>query len=262
MISYLRLFEGTHERTYRRVVWIAVVAIFLGHLGCTLSLVFACNPVSKSWNPLLDGTCLPNGPSFTGYAIVTIISDVAVSIIPLPVLVKLNIPLSKKIGLGVIFLLGLFTTICSIMRYLQIDRIQFGDGNSTMLVLWGTVEFNVGVSSLSSRLASLLLPRKTNWRLPQNMVSSLPFLAPVFLRKAKAYRSKRSVSDGTAPRLGRSGDHYKLSSINRDRSAFVSATGETGSEENILKDHVIIKSVTVHIDEEQASEPSRGPQGF
>lgn len=68
------------------------------------------------------------------------------ALIPIPVLLKLNVSRSKKLGLIGIFLLGLFTTICSIQRYLQIDRIQFGDGNSTMLVLWGVIEFNVGVS--------------------------------------------------------------------------------------------------------------------
>lgn len=93
-----------------------------------------------------EGKCLPPGPSFTGYAMVTIVSDVAVALIPVPVLLGLNIPLEKKLGLIMIFALGLFTTICSIMRYLQINRIQNGDGNSTMLVLWGTIEFNVGVS--------------------------------------------------------------------------------------------------------------------
>jgi hypothetical protein len=78
---------------------------------------------------------------------VTIVSDVAVAVIPLPVLLKLNIQVEKKFGLIGIFALGLFTTMCSIMRYLQINRIQNGDGNSTMLVLWGTIEFNVGVSN-------------------------------------------------------------------------------------------------------------------
>jgi hypothetical protein len=148
LISYLRLLQGTDKRTYRLIVWISIGLIFLAHLGCTLSLVFACNPVNKSWDPTITwGSCLPNGPSFTGYAVVTIVSDIVVAIIPIPLLLKLNVSTKKKVGLIGIFLLGLFTTVCSIMRYLQIDRIQNGDGNSTMLVLWGTIEFNVGVSN-------------------------------------------------------------------------------------------------------------------
>ena len=54
----------------------------------------------------------------------------------------------RKAVLCGLFLLGLFTTFCSIQRLLQIKVIAYGDGNSTMLVLWGTIEFNVGVRQL------------------------------------------------------------------------------------------------------------------
>lgn len=148
LISYLRLFKGTNHTWYRRIVWITIFLVFAGHLGCSLTLIFACRPVHKSWNPLTPGKCLAPGPSFTAYAIVTIVSDVVVAIIPIPVLLQLKVNIGKKVGLIVIFLLGLFTTLCSVFRYLQIDRIQNGDGNSTMLIVWGVIEFNVGVSSM------------------------------------------------------------------------------------------------------------------
>jgi hypothetical protein len=52
----------------------------------------------------------------------------------------------KKFGIIGVFALGLFTTVCSIMRMTQIPVIATGSGNSTMLVLWGNIEMNVGVS--------------------------------------------------------------------------------------------------------------------
>lgn len=246
LISYLRLFKGTNHLWYRRVVWLAMFFVVAGHLGCSLALIFACRPVHKSWEPSVIGTCFAPGPSFTGYAIVTIISDVIVAVIPIPVLLQLKVNTGKKIGLIVIFLLGLFTTLCSVFRYLQIDRIQNGDGNSTMLVLWGVIEFNVG-----------------------NMVSSMPFLAPIFIRKARAYTSKYSAGSGNGYENNNSGPRkhgiksnevYKLSSVSSGlgrKGTFVSAKGHgtqsTGSEENILKespDGSIMKSVTysVHVD--------------
>jgi hypothetical protein len=97
---------------------------------------------------------LAPGPSFTGYAVVTIISDIVTALLPLPVLLKLQVRTSKKIGLVSIFMLGVLTTVASIMRYLQIDRIQHGDGDSTLLVLWGTIEFNIGVSYPPSQLST------------------------------------------------------------------------------------------------------------
>lgn len=237
LISYLRLLQGTDRKTYRIVVWVTIVIIFLAHLGCALSLVFACTPVEKSWKPWVPGTCLRPGPSFTGYAVVTIVSDVVVAVLPIPLLLKLNVRLEKKFGLIVIFMLGLFTTLCSILRYLQIDRIQNGDGNSTMLVLWGTIEFNVG-----------------------NMVSSLPFLAPVCMKKAKDYRSKYSGGYGgsdSGPGRNRGlshGEHYKLSDISNDKSVFHSVN-KSVSQENILDNGAILKSVsyTVRVDENSSS---------
>ncbi|AEO69710.1 cbe84c1b-8afc-430f-a1ad-a8243fd95804 [Thermothielavioides terrestris] len=236
LISYLRLFKGTHHNVYRRVVWIAIAAILAGHLGCALTLILACNPVHKSWDPLVPGTCLAPGPSFTAYAIVTIVSDVVVAIIPIPVLLKLKVNTGKKVGLIVIFLLGLFTTLCSIFRYLQIDRIQYGDGNSTMLIVWGVIEFNVG-----------------------NVVSSLPFLAPIFLRKARQYTSKYGGSSGHhhgsgARRRSRLGDAYRLNSRDapsQSKGTFATAQGQSaGSAENILNtsaDNSIVKSVTYSV---------------
>ena len=285
LISYLRLIRGTDHKVYRIVIWVSIVAVFLAHLGCTFTLIFACSPVrhlfknkkitkdhklttlsqvSKSWNPLEDGTCLPPGPSFTAYAILTIISDVVVALLPLPVLWKLEIRLGKKLGLIGIFTLGLFTTICSIMRYMQIGRVT-GDGNSTMLVLWGTIEFNVGVS------INLHAVRSGAKYEIKNMVSSLPFLAPIFIRKAKAYRSKQSHSDEYNTPSGRSrshglrSEHYRLRDIShgKDAAVFTSRTttkSHSGSEENILQgNNGITKSMTytVQVDDE-AGKPSSG----
>lgn len=191
LISYLRLVQDTSFRVYRMVVWLAFAFVFLAHLGCTLSLIFACQPVSrdpaladtlpqrdmlttaqvqKSWQPTLPGTCIPDGPSFTGYAVVTIVSDIMVALLPIPVLLKINISRQKKLGLIGIFALGLFTTICSIMRYLQINEIQYGDHDSTMLVVWGVIEFNVGVSASSPQFCIQL----ANDILEHDFISALP----------------------------------------------------------------------------------------
>ena len=81
--------------------------------------------------------------------------------LPIPLLLQLNIKTAQKAGVVCLFLLGLFTTVCSILRLTQIHRVAFGDGNSTMLVLWGTIEFNVGVSNPNPSSKC----RKTDWYL-------------------------------------------------------------------------------------------------
>jgi hypothetical protein len=106
--------------------------------------------MQKSWLPLTPGDCLGNGPTFLGLAIVTIVYDITIFFLPIPFLWKLQINTRRKIALMVVFLLGLVTTVCSIMRMTRIAPLAI-DGDSTLLVLWGTVELNVGVSAFYHR---------------------------------------------------------------------------------------------------------------
>lgn len=111
--------------------------------------------VQKSWIPLTPGTCLSNVPMFEALAAVTIIFDVVIFLLPIPVLWTLQMNRRRKTALSGVFLLGLLTTVCSVLRMTRIPALAV-DGNSTFLVLWGTIEMNVGVSNLVSNAHSEL----------------------------------------------------------------------------------------------------------
>jgi hypothetical protein len=105
----------------------------------------------KSWEPQTDGSCLRNVPTFEGLAIVTIVFDVIIFFLPIPFLWKIQINRRRKVALIGVFMLGIFKTVCSIERLLQIPGLAV-NGNSTNLVLWGTIELNAGVSASSSSI--------------------------------------------------------------------------------------------------------------
>ncbi|KAF7889618.1 uncharacterized protein EAF02_002033 [Botrytis sinoallii] len=154
--SYLRILSKG-QPTYRLIVWIVMALCIIGHTVGTLVLMFNCNPIKKSWNPKTAGTCLPVGPLFTGLAITTIVFDVIIFFLPIPFLYGLRMDKSKKFGIIGVFALGILTTVCSVMRMAEIPVIATGSGNSTMLVVWGNIELNVGI-----------------------ILTSMPVLAPLF----------------------------------------------------------------------------------
>ncbi|GLA80669.1 hypothetical protein AtubIFM56815_001497 [Aspergillus tubingensis] len=211
-LNYLRLISGTSKNYYRILIWAVITISTLGHLAGTLVLIFDCQPVERAWNPNISGSCLPAGPTFYGLAIFTIICDITIIILPIPLLLQLNIKTAQKAGVVCLFLLGLFTTICSILRLTQINRVAYGDGNSTMLVLWGTIEFNVG-----------------------NIVTCVPFLAPLLKGAVRDFRSYSG-------RKGYDSRSYALQTWSKDpRSQLRSTTSaapqpkRTPSEELILE---------------------------
>ncbi|GKZ23612.1 hypothetical protein AbraCBS73388_010179 [Aspergillus brasiliensis] len=230
-LNYLRLISGTSKNFYRILIWVVIAVSTLGHLAGALVLIFDCQPVrvecspsrrarllitdrkvERAWNPNISGSCLPAGPTFYGLAIFTIICDITIIILPIPLLLQLNIKTAQKAGVVCLFLLGLFTTICSILRLTQIHRVAYGDGNSTMLVLWGTIEFNVG-----------------------NIVTCVPFLAPLLKGAVRDFRSYSG-------RKGYDSRSYALQTWSKDpRSQLRSTTSaapppkRTPSEELILE---------------------------
>ena len=153
-----------------------MIACIIGHVAGALVLIFQCSPVRKSWYPLTPGTCLPNDATFYGLAAISIFFDVFIFFLPIPLLLSLNIDARKKIVLCGVFLLGLLTTVCSIMRMYQITAIA-KTGNSTMLVLWGVIELNIGVCcSLVLKLMIADFSRIDIAHLHSNPRSSLPIL--------------------------------------------------------------------------------------
>ncbi|KAL8685580.1 MAG: hypothetical protein Q9218_007673 [Villophora microphyllina] len=142
--AYLRILKASPNPHYKILIFVVMAGAIVGHVAGTFVLIFQCKPVQKSWLPRTQGKCLPNDATFYGLAAVTIFFDVIIFFLPIPLLLKLSINMKKKIALCCVFLLGLLTTVCSIMRMVQIIAIA-KTGNSTMLVLWGVIELNVGI---------------------------------------------------------------------------------------------------------------------
>lgn len=144
-LAYLRILKASRNTAYKIVTWIVLITCGVGHILGVFLLIFQCRPVKKAWRPLISGTgCLPNEALFYGLAGVTISFDIIIFFLPIPLLMGLSINLRKRLVLCGVFLLGLLTTVCSILRISQIHRIA-QDGNSTKVVLWGVIELNVGV---------------------------------------------------------------------------------------------------------------------
>ncbi len=181
-LSYLRILSQ-HTLNYRKIVWVVLVTCALSHLAGTLVLIFQCKPVQKSWLPRTEGTCLRNDITFYVLAAITILFDCIIFVLPIPILVGLQINKRRKAGLLCVFMLGIFTTVCSVMRMVQIITIS-ATGNSTMLVLWGTIELNVGVSPVLlprsvSSFASSYIMAVANTTL-QILLTCIPTLTPLF----------------------------------------------------------------------------------
>lgn len=104
LVFYLQL---SPQRWFRLSCW-ATLGLIIGYsVGIFFSLLFACSPIAMSWDVgITEGSCINRPTLYIATAVANILSDIILFILPIPMVIKLQIPLMQKIGLGFIFTVG------------------------------------------------------------------------------------------------------------------------------------------------------------
>lgn len=101
------------------------VQVLYGVLNVFFNLLIACRPLSKAWDPLVDGVCVDFATmrlvSNIGSA-VNITTDVLLSLAPGVFLRNLNRPLRERIFVCVLMGLGLFASVSSILKTVIVQK--------------------------------------------------------------------------------------------------------------------------------------------
>ncbi|KAF9873915.1 integral membrane protein [Colletotrichum karsti] len=114
LIFYVRL---SPQRWFKCSVLITLAVIICYSLGIFFALVFACDPIAMNWDATItEGTCINRPALYIATAVANIVSDIMLFALPLPIVVKLQIPRRQKIGLFFIFAVGSLTVVTSIVR--------------------------------------------------------------------------------------------------------------------------------------------------
>lgn len=101
---YQRLFGI--ERKLTIAVNVVAAIVIAWWFGVEVVTLVQCHPVDKFWNYAKEGHCIDIVAFFEGSAIPNVVIDVAILLLPQPILWKLRMSMSNKIALCGIFLLG------------------------------------------------------------------------------------------------------------------------------------------------------------
>lgn len=103
LAQYLRIFIGRRTTIVTKLfMW--VVALYSVQGICVA--IFQCHPVHYYWTRSGRGRCLEIEPYYYLYCGCNIFLGLAIVVIPIPALNELRLPLSQKLGLLGVFILG------------------------------------------------------------------------------------------------------------------------------------------------------------
>lgn len=103
LLQYHRVFT---VRYMRRIFLVALAVIGCWCMSQLLVAIFNCQPIAGFWDQSLNAKCIPNLPFWYINAAGNIATDIAIVVLPLPVIGGLKLAKGQKVILVGIFCLG------------------------------------------------------------------------------------------------------------------------------------------------------------
>ncbi|KAG5926941.1 hypothetical protein E4U42_002788 [Claviceps africana] len=162
-LFYLSIFP---KKNIRRLLMITCVVNILYGVAFVTSGIFACTPVSRFWTQYVEedsaGYCVDFNLIAWVHGAIGIALDLWMIALPLSQVKGLEMHWKKKLGVILMFLLGTFVTVVSIMRLqslIHFSKTINPTWDNSTAVLWSTVELSVGLNCACLPTLRLMLVR-------------------------------------------------------------------------------------------------------
>ncbi|KAL5385174.1 hypothetical protein DPSP01_004983 [Paraphaeosphaeria sporulosa] len=145
---YIRVFP---TQGVQRLLWATVIFVVVWGMAFVLAGIFQCTPVHYFWNKwdgLHQGHCVDINAITVTHAAISISLDVWILAIPMWQLRGLRMHWKKKVGVGLMFCVGTFVTIVSILRLRALmDFVVSSDASWEFynVSVWSTIEICTGI---------------------------------------------------------------------------------------------------------------------
>ncbi|KAF1944951.1 hypothetical protein EJ02DRAFT_420002 [Clathrospora elynae] len=199
-MAFLALYYRVFPMQRFRQACMVLMAISVGWTVSYLFVcIFQCTPVPRVYDRTIPGTCI----NFTWHrwsnAVLNLITDLSIFILPMPVIFRLNMSVGSRIGLVVLFSMGFFICLTTALRMATLHltlRTKEPTWDSAPTNLWSFIEAATGVIC-----ACLISLRKSIGALWPNK-----------------WRSHKGTSSGPYQQYGNSGLGRRCVAVSRPRN--------------------------------------------
>ncbi|RSL63462.1 hypothetical protein CEP54_005263 [Fusarium duplospermum] len=138
LVLYYRLIPNSR---FRIALYAVAAGLIIYTLVFTILLAGPCHPQKAG-----TGTCVVN--LTVSQAVLNIVSDAIVIILPIPLIHRLNMPLKQRITVGFLLALGSAVVIVSCIRFGYVQKMQKNPDvtwTQASASLWSCIEMNTGI---------------------------------------------------------------------------------------------------------------------
>ncbi|KAL1634858.1 hypothetical protein SLS58_010487 [Diplodia intermedia] len=148
LLLYLRVFQ---IHSFRLICLWSIAFVVVGSFSFIMATLLECLPIACNWNRTVAGgcRCINNSAFRWSWAAFNTLTDVWVALLPIPFIQRLQMSRAKKLGLCLLFALGLFVCVCSAIRMKALvastRAVKDTTWDSAPAFLWSGIEAAVGL---------------------------------------------------------------------------------------------------------------------
>ncbi|KAF2106963.1 hypothetical protein BDV96DRAFT_654293 [Lophiotrema nucula] len=194
ILQLIRLFapRGVRNATFWALhILLAVNTAF--YISAVFVSIFNCIPIQAAWNRFLDQSkCIEIRPFLIVAATFNTVTDILILVIPQRVIWGMNMTVTRRWAVSVLFLIGIAAIVCSAVRiYETVQLFEDSDRSYRMAMLGNWTEPEVMCGFL---VMSLPVLPKFIGTVPV-LKSLTTSLRSLFTRKSVGYMKSKSSSD-------------------------------------------------------------------
>ncbi|KAI9933153.1 hypothetical protein AWENTII_002825 [Aspergillus wentii] len=210
-VSLLWIMARVFQPYRKAVIFIYIfMAVMLAYyIPAVIVKIRICDPISKFWVPESDGSCMNQSAIILADAVISVVSDTIILVLPLPLTLGLQMPMRRKMRVMAILGAGGLAVASSIIRLVLIV-VNADSKDSTMdfmrVNMFGNAEIAIGV-----------------------ICACLPALSALFIRAYHEYSSNKATHS-SQHELSKMRNNTSRTDKSRHQMSYI----ENGSDQEIL----------------------------
>ncbi|CAO2647456.1 Nn.00g083780.m01.CDS01 [Neocucurbitaria sp. VM-36] len=148
-MAFLALYHRVFPMKRFRQACMVLMAISVGWtISYLFVCIFQCTPVPRVFDRTIPGTCINFFWHRWSNAVLNLLTDISIFILPMPVIFSLNMSTGSRIGLVVLFSMGFFICLTTALRMATLPltlKTKEPTWESAPTNLWSFIEAATGV---------------------------------------------------------------------------------------------------------------------
>ncbi|KAH6704130.1 hypothetical protein BKA61DRAFT_183176 [Leptodontidium sp. MPI-SDFR-AT-0119] len=146
LLLYLRL---SPYKSFRIAVWVIVATTVSYSFLASFEFLFNCQPIAKNWDlSITKGKCIYTPTILMTHGSINIVTDIAMLLLPIALVRKVNAPMKEKVALACLFMTGTLVCIVSAIR-LKALLTLISSPDVTWVAsdyyIWSVLELDIGI---------------------------------------------------------------------------------------------------------------------